>query len=119
MCSQWQGGKAMELTLQTRTAGKRTVVEVSGEIDMYTSSQLRTALLQLLDDGVVDIAVDVEGVDFCDSTGLGVFIGMLRRLREVDGSLVIVCDRPQMLKIFQLTGLDRVLDIRPSLAADV
>ncbi|MGH8794992.1 MAG: STAS domain-containing protein [Stackebrandtia sp.] len=108
----------MELTLDTRTAGRRTVVEVRGEIDMYTSSQLRAALLKLLNQGAVDIAIDVDRVEFCDSTGLGVFIGMLRRLREVGGSLLIVCARPQMLKIFQLTGLDKVLDIRPALPTD-
>lgn len=108
----------MELTLRTREAGERTVVEVTGEIDMYTASDLRERLLTLLSEGVTELGIDVNGVEFCDSAGLGVFIGVLRRLREVGGSLVIVCNRPQMLKIFQLTGLEKVLDIRATLPAD-
>lgn len=108
----------MELTLHTRKAGARTIVEVSGEIDMYTASDLRDKLLALLAEGVTELGIDVNGVEFCDSTGLGVFIGVLRRLREVGGSLIIVCARPQMLKIFQLTGLEKVLDIRATLPTD-
>lgn len=113
-----QSGEAMELTLRTTTAGVRTVVHVNGEIDMYTASSLREKLLTLFADGVTALVIDVNSVEFCDSTGLGVFIGMQRRLREVGGDLMIVCDRPQMLKIFQLTGLEKVLDIRPALPQD-
>ncbi|MFD0557156.1 anti-sigma B factor antagonist [Stackebrandtia endophytica] len=108
----------MDLELSTKTDGGRTVVSVSGEIDMYTAPTLREYLTALLSDGVKDLAIDVNGVDFCDSTGLGVFIGTLRRLREVDGSLVIVCAREQMLKIFQLTGLHKVFDIQPQLPSE-
>ncbi|HIW63758.1 MAG TPA: STAS domain-containing protein [Candidatus Stackebrandtia excrementipullorum] len=108
----------MDLELSTTTAGARTVVTVSGEIDMYTAPQLRQYLTDLLGNGVADLAIDVNGVDFCDSTGLGVFIGALRRLRETGGSLVIVCAREQMLKIFQLTGLHKVFDIEPRLPSD-
>ncbi|HZE42034.1 MAG TPA: STAS domain-containing protein [Stackebrandtia sp.] len=108
----------MELTIHTRTAGTRTVVDVGGEIDMYTATSLRERILQLLREGVTALAIDVNQVEFCDSTGLGVFIGASRRLREMNGSLIIVCARPQMLKIFQLTGLDKVLDIRDSLPTD-
>lgn len=108
----------MDLELSTTTTGARTVVTVRGEIDMYTAPQLREYLTELLGDGVTDLAIDVNGVDFCDSTGLGVFIGTLRRLREVGGSMVIVCAREQMLKIFQLTGLHKVFDIKPQLPED-
>ncbi|GAA4909963.1 STAS domain-containing protein [Stackebrandtia albiflava] len=108
----------MDLILSTATAGELTVVSVTGEIDMYTAPQLRGYLTELLAEGVTRLAIDVNGVDFCDSTGLGVFIGTLRRLREVGGSLIIVCAREQMLKIFQLTGLQKVFDIRPQLPTD-
>ena len=108
----------MELSVHTTTAGPRTVVHVAGEIDMYTASELRQELLHRLSEGVTSLAIDVNGVDFCDSTGLGVFIGVQRRLRAVNGELLIVCNRPQMLKIFQLTGLEKVFDIQPSLPSD-
>ncbi|MGH8878762.1 MAG: STAS domain-containing protein [Stackebrandtia sp.] len=108
----------MELTISTRTDGPFTVVQVGGEIDMFTATELREALHDRLAENVTNLAIDVNGVEFCDSTGLGVIIGVLRRLRESGGRLVIMCARPQMLKIFQLTGLDTVLDIRDELPAD-
>lgn len=108
----------MELTIRTRTDGDFTVVAVGGEIDMFTATELREALHAQLAKNVTKLAIDVNGVEFCDSTGLGVIIGVLRRLRESGGRLVVVCARPQMLKIFQLTGLDTVLDIRAELPAE-
>lgn len=108
----------MELTFRTRVDDACAVVNVSGEIDMYTASELREQLSRLLASGVTDLTIDVGGVDFCDSTGLGVFIGVLRRLREVDGSLRIVSVRHQMMKIFQLTGLHKIFDISPAETSD-
>ena len=108
----------MELTISTRTDGAFTVVQVGGEIDMFTATELRETLHARLAENVTSLAIDVNDVEFCDSTGLGVIIGVLRRLRESGGRLIIMCAQPQMLKIFQLTGLDTVLDIRTELPAD-
>ncbi|MHB1614318.1 MAG: STAS domain-containing protein [Actinomycetes bacterium] len=101
----------MELTLSTRDVGEHTVVEVGGEIDVYTAPKLREELIDLVAAGRYHVVVDMQGVEFLDSTGLGVLVGGLKRLRAHDGSLALVCTRERTLKVFQITGLTKVFPI--------
>ncbi|MGH3463687.1 MAG: STAS domain-containing protein [Kribbellaceae bacterium] len=103
----------MDLSLTTRTQGERTVVEVGGEVDVYTAPKLRETLISLVDAGQYHLVVDLEKVDFLDSTGLGVLVGGLKRVRTHDGSLSLVCTRERLLKILRITGLTKVFDIHP------
>ncbi len=104
----------MDLSLSTRTEGDRTVVEVAGEIDVYTAPKLREQLVELVNDGNYHLIVDMEGVEFLDSTGLGVLVGGLKRVRAHDGSLRLVCTQERILKIFRITGLTKVFPIHSS-----
>ena len=106
----------MDLSLSTRTEGDRTVVVVGGEIDVYTAPKLREQLIELVSDGSYHIVVDLEKVDFLDSTGLGVLVGGLKRVRNHDGSLQLVCTQEKILKIFRITGLTKVFPIHSSVA---
>jgi anti-sigma B factor antagonist len=101
--------------LSTRTEGERTVIEVGGEIDVYTAPKLREQLVDLVADGNYDLVVDMQRVDFLDSTGLGVLVGGLKRVRAHDGSLRLVCSQERILKIFRITGLTKVFPIHASL----
>ena len=101
----------MDLSLATRTEGDRTVVEVGGEIDVYTAPKLREQLVDLVAAGNYHLIVDMEKVDFLDSTGLGVLVGGLKRVRAHDGSLHLVCTQERILKIFRITGLTKVFPI--------
>jgi anti-sigma B factor antagonist len=103
----------VDLSLTTRAEGERTVVEVGGEIDVYTAPKLRETLISLVDAGQYHLVVDLEKVEFLDSTGLGVLVGGLKRVRTHDGSLSLVCTRDRLLKIFRITGLTKVFDIHP------
>lgn len=109
----------MDLTLSTRSQDGRTVVEVAGEIDVYTAPKLREQLAELVDSGRYDIVVDMTGVEFLDSTGLGVLVGGLKRVRTHDGSLQLVCTQERILKIFRITGLTKVFPIHDSVDAAV
>lgn len=104
----------MDLSLQTRTEGDRTVVTVGGEIDVYTAPKLREQLVELVSNGSYDIVVDMEQVEFLDSTGLGVLVGGLKRVRAHEGSLRLVCTQERILKIFRITGLTKVFPIHAS-----
>ena len=104
----------MDLSLVTRTQGERTVVEVGGEIDVYTAPQLRERVVELVADGQVDLVLDLSGVEFLDSTGLGVLVGALNRVRAQDGSLALVLTQERILKIFEITGLRKVFPIFPT-----
>jgi len=101
----------VDLSLSTRTAGDRTVVEVGGEIDVYTAPKLREQLVELVQNGSYHLIVDMEQVEFLDSTGLGVLVGGLKRVRAHDGSLRLVCTQERILKIFRITGLTKVFPI--------
>ena len=107
----------MELLLSTRTVAGHLVLEVGGEIDVYTAPQLRERLISLVDGGARHVVVDLGRVEFLDSTGLGVLVGALKRLRGAGGELFLVCGQERLLKIFRITGLDRVFTLYPTVAA--
>ena len=109
----------MDLALSTREEGGRTVVSVTGEVDVYTAPKLREQLVSLVDAGRYDIVVDMEAVEFLDSTGLGVLVGGLKRVRTHDGTLRLVCTQERILKIFRITGLTKVFPIHDSVAEAV
>ena len=104
----------MDLALATREEGDRTVVQVTGEVDVYTAPKLREQLVSLVDAGRYHIIVDLDAVEFLDSTGLGVLVGGLKRVRTHDGSLRLVCSQERILKIFRITGLTKVFPIHDS-----
>jgi anti-sigma B factor antagonist len=108
----------VDLSLSTRSengpAGDRTVVVVGGEIDVYTAPKLREQLIDLVSSGQYHLVVDMEGVEFLDSTGLGVLVGGLKRVRAHEGSLRLVCTQERILKIFRITGLTKVFPIHSS-----
>ena len=104
----------MDLSLSTRTEGDRTVVTVGGEIDVYTAPKLREQIVQLVEEHRYHLVVDMEDVEFLDSTGLGVLVGGLKRVRAHEGSLRLVCTQERILKIFRITGLTKVFSIYDS-----
>jgi anti-sigma B factor antagonist len=99
--------------------GDCAVLQVMGEVDVYTAPMLRGQLRELADKGAVHLIADLGGVDFLDSTGLGVLVGGLKRLREAGGSLTLVISAPRILRIFQITGLTKVLTIHHSVTAAI
>jgi anti-sigma B factor antagonist len=91
------------------------VLRVTGEIDVYTAPLLRERVIHLVDDGARHIIADLRGVTFLDSTGLGVLVGSLKRLRSNGGSLRIVINADRILRIFRITGLANVFALHSSL----
>jgi anti-sigma B factor antagonist len=90
------------------------VVAVLGEVDVATAPTLRQELLRLATEstGPPRIVVDLAGVDFLDSTGLGVLLGSLKRVRAKDGALALSRAEPHVRKVFEIT---RVIEILPVL----
>ena len=101
----------MDLDITTSVVGGRTVVAVSGEIDVYTAPQLREQLDREIEAGTHHLVVDLSSVTFMDSTGLGVLVGRLKQIRLNDGSMRLVCNQDRVLKVFVITGLDKVFAI--------
>jgi anti-sigma B factor antagonist len=107
----------VDLSLETREVADRTVVSVAGEIDVYTAPRLRDRISELVADGRYHLVIDMEKVDFLDSTGLGVLVGGLKKVRTHDGSMELICSQDRLLKIFRITGLAKVFTIHPDEAA--
>ncbi len=101
----------MDLTLNSRVQDGRTLLEVLGEVDVYTAPALRDRISELIDAGQHTLVVDLGGVEFLDSTGLGVLVAGLNRAKEVGGSLTLVCPQERVLKLFRITGLDEVFTV--------
>jgi anti-sigma B factor antagonist len=107
-------GEDVDLTLATSEVDGATIIAVGGEIDVYTAPKLRDKITELVANGVYDIIVDMEAVEFLDSTGLGVLVGGLKKVRAHDGSLQLICTQDRLLKIFRITGLAKVFVIHDS-----
>ncbi len=94
--------------------GDCAVLQVTGEVDVYTAPMLREQMRDLAAKGAVHLIADLSRVDFLDSTGLGALVGGLKRLREAGGSLALVITAPRILRIFQITGLTKALPAQRS-----
>jgi anti-sigma B factor antagonist len=103
----------VDLSLETRDVDGRTIVAVGGEIDVYTAPKIT----ELVAAGTYHLVVDMEAVEFLDSTGLGVLVGGLKKVRAHDGSLSLICNQDRLLKIFRITGLAKVFVIHESAEA--
>lgn len=105
----------MDVSVTSRQSGDRTVIEVKGEIDVYTAPALREEISSLVDAEHTTIVVDLSQVSFMDSTGLGVLVGALKKVRTLGGDLSLVINEEKILKVFRITALTQVFSIHPTL----
>ena len=106
----------MELDIRVERDGATCVVTLQGEVDVYTAPRLKDTLVEAIEDGCAYVIVNLEDVAFIDSSGLGVLVGALRRAKERSGAIRLVCTKESILKIFRITGLDKVFPIFSSAA---
>jgi len=100
------------LLLQDRLDNGVAVVTVTGDVDVATSGTLRDRLLQVVaDENVRGLVVNLAGVSFIDSTGIGVLVGVWRRTKATDGSLALASPSRQAQSVLDATGLTKVLSM--------
>lgn len=106
-----------EVALQAhiKEAGGIPIIELEGEIDLSTSPILKETIYKILDSGHKNIILDLAGVRFMDSTGLGVLVAALKKASTQDGSVKLICANASIMKTFTLTGLDKVFLIYDNL----
>jgi anti-sigma B factor antagonist len=100
----------VELRVETEHVGDHVVVRPVGVVDFGTVTVLRTALQAVFLHGSAHVVLDLDQTTFIDSTGLGALVSVRRRAHAFRGSLKIVCHQPQVLRVFQVTRLDRVFE---------
>jgi anti-sigma B factor antagonist len=89
---------------------------VGGEVDLSTASSLRARIDEIVRGGSRRLVVDLSAVGFMDSSGLSALVAGLKFMRTAGGELTIVCGAESILKVFTVTGLDRVFTIRRAVA---
>lgn len=109
----------MELAVQVDEQGGWAVVRVHGDVDMTTAPRLREQVIRVVVDGQPQVILDLDGVDFIDSTGLGVVVGLLKRTRSQGGDLRLVSTRSGLRKVLELTALDQALPMAATVDAAI
>ncbi len=88
---------------------------ISGELDVAGAPAVRQAVVSAVSGGGTRLALDLSGVDFVDSFGVGVVVGALKRVRQRGGELALVCPVPRIRRVFEMCDLDRILILHESL----
>ena len=109
----------IDIKVASRPVGDWTVVDVEGEIDVFTAPTLRGTLIGLIQEGKHRIIVNLADVGFMDSTGLGILVGALKRMKEREGELAIAGAHGTVLRVLNVTGLNAVFSLRDSVDAAI
>lgn len=102
----------MNINISVKSLGDiAQAIEVQGELDVYTSPQLKELIADILSKQQTNLIIDLNKVRYIDSTGLGVIIGTLKSVREIQKRIVLVCKVNQILSVLSITGLTKILTI--------
>jgi len=104
----------VDLKIESKETNGIGVIVLEGEVDVYTAPKLKSRLIDLVDEGKYNIVIDLQKVEFMDSSGLGVLVGGLKRVKSHQGSISLVVTQENILKIFRITGLVKVFPIYAS-----
>ena len=100
-----------DLLIETRAVPGATALDLTGEVDSYNAPKLRDRMERLITEGNSQLLVNLTGVDYIDSTGLGVLVGGMKQASEAGGAIRLICPNKQIYQVFHITGLTRVFAI--------
>ncbi|WP_425449247.1 STAS domain-containing protein [Dethiothermospora halolimnae] len=88
------------------------IIKPVGEVDIYTSPDLKETLTEIINQSNVNMVIDGEKLEYIDSTGLGVLIGALKKIKEKERNITITNIKPNIKKLFDITGLNKVFVVK-------
>lgn len=99
------------MTAETRKMGRCLVVRLAGELDLHTAAEFREAVERRLDadESLTNLVLNLNRVDFVDSSGLGAILGRYKRISQRGGQVYLVRVGPRVRRIFELSGLFKIL----------
>ncbi|MCM3006666.1 STAS domain-containing protein [Priestia koreensis] len=109
----------MNLTIDIKEHANEYDVTLAGEIDAYTAPELKKRFMSITENKNPDITVDFTNVSYMDSTGLGVFIALLKAVKANDGSLQFVGVSDRLKRLFDITGLTEILNLNSQIEGGV
>ena len=95
----------MDLKWRVKPWGEATLIELEGEIDLHSAPPLKAALLEIGATQSARLCLDLTGVSFLDSTGIGALVGTLKKTREGNGQIAFFGAKPRVKRVFQIAGL--------------
>lgn len=104
-------GYAMELGISTTATSERSVIKVSGEVDISNADALRDAINLAMDQAPGEVRLDFANVAYIDSTGVGVLVGAARSAEEHAKQFSVVRAQPTVMRVVQLLGVDGEINI--------
>ena len=103
---------SMEFAINSRPVEDGlSIIDLRGEVDAFTAPKLKQEMINQIERGTTRLAINLADVKYLDSTGLGVLIGGLKRTRDKQGELVLVCPNVRIMRIFEITGLSRIFEM--------
>ena len=96
-----------EFSVTIENSGPISTVQVRGEIDIYTCADLRKTFTDIIDNGTTSFILDLEHIQYIDSTGLGTIAHTAQKIQDKQGTIYIICTKPQVKKIFEVSGLPK------------
>ena len=101
-----------KLEIQSRLVGTETgVLALSGEVDVSNVQRVREAALELLEQGAKNLVFDLAKTEYMDSSGLGVMVGLMKKVKELGGTLAVAAAQPQVKRLFEVTGLNQIMPL--------
>lgn len=100
-----------ELKVEQEYSGDCVKVYISGEIDAFTSQKLKEELYSIAEAAKKDLRLECSQLNYIDSTGLGIFVGALKRVKQYGGNIYVSNLKDNIRKLFLITGLDRIMII--------
>jgi anti-sigma B factor antagonist len=104
----------LRLTTRTRERDGLPILEVKGEIDVFTAPLFKQAVVNLVSDGHHHLFIDMSGVEFMDSSGFGTLLGATKRLRPEGGSVHLFACSPTIERMLHLIRLDMIVGVHAS-----
>ena len=103
-----------DLSIRTQDDGATTTLYLEGTLDLATVPELRQVLQGIAPPETTRLVLDVRDLEFCDSTGLGMMLGALRRMREGGGEFAISGAHGTVTRLLEVTGLDKIIPLTGS-----
>ena len=99
------------LSVREHEYENHVLVEIGGEVDIFTCQQLKETLYHVVEKYGKDLVMDCTNLNYIDSTGLGVFVAVLKKVKQIDRGVTITNLKDSILKLFLITNLDTLFNI--------
>jgi anti-anti-sigma factor len=102
-----------KITMETKITkeGAQTIIKVDGRMDTLNAKEFEQSIQQVLQEAKPDVCIDCEDLEYISSSGLRVFMTILKYTNSVDGKLVLQKMRPDVKDVFDMTGFSALFNI--------